>query len=503
MSGTEMILAMDQGTTSSRALVFSPKAEIISLKQEEFTQHYPDDGWVEHDPREIWDSSLRTARQAVEAAEAAQGHIVSLGITNQRETVVIWDRRTGQPIHKALVWQDRRTAEYCKNLKAEGFETDITARTGLLLDPYFSASKIAWLLTHIDGARSAAEAGHLAFGTIDTFLVWQLTGGRTHVTDETNASRTMLYNIHSGEWDPELLRVFNIPASILPEVKPSAADFGVTDARLFGREIPIQGIAGDQQAAAFGQGCDQAGMAKSTYGTGCFLLMHTGETALTSQHRLLTTRACRVSGPAQFALEGSIFIAGAVAQWLRDELRVIASSPETEAIAASLSDTGGVFFVPAFTGLGAPYWDAEARGAVYGLTRQSGRAELIRAALESVAYQTHDLVHALQADGANLTKLRIDGGMSQNNWLAQFIADICDTVLERPANIETTALGAAALAGLKAGIWPHLSEITQSAETLTRFDPNMKADHRAALLKDWDIAVKTTRYRETLRQAGA
>lgn len=500
MSDRKLILAMDQGTTSSRALVFASDGHIVSQQQAEFTQHYPADGWVEHAPEDIWQTSLDTARSAVKMAESQGGAVVSIGITNQRETVLIWDRETGRPIHKALVWQDRRTAERCADMRAAGLERDITARTGLLLDPYFSASKIAWLLDTVDGARSAAEAGKLAFGTVDTYLIWQLTGGRAHVTDETNASRTLLFNIHSGEWDSALLDMFNVPAALLPTVLPSAAHFGETDAAIFGRPIPIQGVAGDQQAAAFGQGCHRAGMAKSTYGTGCFLLMHTGSTPLSSANRLLTTRACRTGGPAQFALEGSIFIAGAVAQWLRDSLAIIDTSPQSEAIAARLTSNGGVYLVPAFTGLGAPYWDAEARGAVYGLTRQSGRAELVRAALESVAYQTRDLVQALQADGANLQEMRIDGGMSQNNWLAQFISDICATDLLRPANIETTALGAAWLAGIQAGLWPADHPPGTENEAPRRFTPNMPVAHRDALLKEWDIAVKTTRYRETLRQ---
>jgi len=496
----ECILALDQGTTSSRALVFSKSAELISLHQETFTQHYPADGWVEHEPDEIWMSTLQSARLAIAEAQASGGEIAAIGITNQRETSLIWDRRTGRPLHRALVWQDRRTAEMCRDMSESGLEPEINKRTGLLLDPYFSASKITWLLDHVEGARAAAEAGHLAFGTVDTFLIWKLTGGRVHVTDETNASRTMLFNIHSGEWDDHLLDLFRIPSALLPEVKPSAAEFGLTDKSVFGSQIPIRGVAGDQQAAAFGQGCHQEGMAKSTYGTGCFLLMHTGHQALNSGHRLLTTRACRTSGLPQFALEGSIFIAGAVVQWLRDSLTLIETAAQSEALAASLSSNGGVYCVPAFTGLGAPYWDAEARGAIFGLTRQSGQAELVRAALESVAYQTHDLVHALKADGARLSHLRIDGGMSQNNWLAQFIADMCDTVLERPANIETTAFGAAGLAAIQSHIWDTSDMSGLNSETLTRFEPVMPKADRQALLKEWEIAVRTTRYHARLRQ---
>ena len=499
MSQAPLILAMDQGTTSSRGLVFNQAGEIVASSQQEFKQHYPADGWVEHDPGDLWRTSIETAQKAVADAEATGGRVETIGITNQRETVLIWDRATGEPIGNALVWQDRRTAKACASLKDDGYESMVSAKTGLLLDPYFSASKIAWLLTNIDGARARAEAGELAFGTVDTFLVWKLTGGRSHVTDETNASRTSLFNIHENAWDQDLLNLFGIPASLLPEVKPSAADFGETEPKLFGRAIPIQGIAGDQQAAAFGQGCTKAGMAKSTYGTGCFLLMHTGTEAITSSNRLLTTRACRTGGTPAFALEGSIFIAGAVAQWLRDALQIIDESPETEAIAAELDSNGGVYLVPAFTGLGAPHWDAEARGAIYGLTRQSGRAEFVRAALESVGYQTADLLKALRSDGAVVGTVRIDGGMSQNNWLAQFISDVADAPLERPANVETTALGAAKLAGIQAGIWPDDESLDALSGGMTSFVPKMATADRKALLREWDIAVKTTRYREELR----
>jgi glycerol kinase len=500
MSQSDLILAMDQGTTSSRGLVFDHSGTIVAVSQQEFPQHYPADGWVEHDPEDIWRSALETARRAMEQAETSSGRVATIGITNQRETVVIWNRETGKPIGNALVWQDRRTADTCAALKADGYEGMITAKTGLLLDPYFSASKIAWMLSNIEGAREKANAGKLAFGTVDTFLIWRLTGGARHVTDETNASRTSLFNIHENDWDQDLLNLFGVPRSILPEVMPSAAEFGQTVPDIFGRAIPIQGVAGDQQAAAFGQGCTKAGMAKSTYGTGCFLLMHTGDQAISSQNRLLTTRACRVSGPPQFALEGSIFIAGAVAQWLRDALKVIRDSPETEAIAAALPNNGGVYLVPAFTGLGAPHWDAEARGAIYGLTRQSGREEIIRAALESVAFQTADLIKALEADGVEAGAVRIDGGMSQNNWLAQFIADVTDTRLQRPKNVETTALGAAKLAGIQAGIWEDGDHLDALSGGMTDFMPEMAPAEREHLLREWDIAVKTTRYREDLRR---
>lgn len=501
MDTTSLIMAMDQGTTSSRALTFDLSGKVVSTSQQEFAQHYPADGWVEHDPDDLWHTSLKTAREALAQAERNGSRVKTIGITNQRETVIVWSRATGRPIARALVWQDRRTASLCDALKKAGHETRVRDRTGLLLDPYFSATKLKWLLDNTEGARKAAERGDLAFGTVDSFLIWHLTGGKVHATDETNASRTLLFNIHTGAWDDDLLALFDIPASLLPSVKPSSADFGETDPALFGRAIPIQGVAGDQQAAAFGQGCVRAGMAKSTYGTGCFLLMHTGSKAVASHHRLLTTRACRTGDTPAFALEGSIFIAGAVAQWLRDALQLIKASPETEAICAAQKDNGGVYLVPAFTGLGAPHWDANARGAIYGLTRQSGRETVIRAALESVAYQTADLVNALQADGAHSSTMRIDGGMSQNNWLAQFIADITNVPLQRPENVETTALGAAKLAGLQAGLWTEGPDLENLSGGLQTFTPRMTAGERHKLLFEWQIAVKTTRYRETLRSA--
>ena len=494
-----LILAMDQGTTSSRALIFDAQANIVSSARQAFTQYFPADGWVEHDPEDIWRTSLETARTALSDAEKQGRRVATIGITNQRETVIVWNRATGKPIHRALVWQDRRTAAACRALQNVGREVMITAKTGLLLDPYFSASKIAWLLDNISGARAAAENGELAFGTVDTFLIWRLTDGRVHATDETNASRTSLFNIHTGKWDDELLALFNIPLSLLPEVKPSAADFGETAPDIFGRAIPINGVAGDQQAAAFGQGCTKAGMAKATYGTGCFVLMNTGAQAVQSTNRLLTTRACRIGDIPQFALEGSIFIAGAVAQWLRDGLQIINDSAESEAIASGLNSNEGVYLVPAFTGLGAPHWDSEARGAIYGLTRGVGRQHIIRAALESVAYQTADLLAALKADGAAADMVRVDGGMSANNWLMQFISDVSNTALERPSNIETTALGAAFLAGLQAGIWHDEAELLTLNGADRLFAAQMSPDGRSALLKQWNIAVKTTRYRAKLQ----
>ncbi len=495
-----LILALDQGTTSSRSVVIDAATRVVASAQKEFTQHYPRDGWVEHDPNDIWESIRETAIDALMQAESkADGRVEAIGITNQRETVLIWNRKTGEPVANALVWQDRRTADMCARLKTDRHEALVTERTGLLLDPYFSATKVAWILDNIAGAREQAQRGELAFGTVDCFLIWKLTGGGEHVTDETNASRTMLFNIHTGAWDPDLLKLFNIPAEVLPDVKISSDTFGETQPELFGRSIPICGVAGDQQSAAFGQGCVSPGMTKVTYGTGSFVLVNTGDTALPSHNRLLTTRACRASGPPQFALEGSIFIAGAVVQWLRDEMKVLATSAESEAIARELGSNQGVYLVPAFTGLGAPHWDAQARGAIYGLTRQSGREAITRAALESVAYQTHDLFVALAADGMAPSIVRVDGGMSLNNWLVQFVSDVTQKQLERPKNVETTALGAAFLAGLKAGIWPDLDGLKAQVEDDASFTPDMESEERNGLLKEWDIAVKTTRYRAALQ----
>lgn len=495
-----LILALDQGTTSSRSVVIDAATRVVASAQKEFTQHYPRDGWVEHDPNNIWESIRDTAIDAVKQAESdGRNRVEAIGITNQRETVLIWNRNTGEPIANALVWQDRRTADMCARLKADGHEALVTERTGLLLDPYFSATKVAWILDNIAGAREQAQRGDLAFGTVDTFLIWKLTGGRQHATDETNASRTMLYNIHTGGWDPDLLKLFDIPAGILPDVKISSDTFGETEPDLFGRRIPIYGVAGDQQSAAFGQGCVSPGMTKVTYGTGSFVLVNTGDTALPSHNRLLTTRACRANGPPQFALEGSIFIAGAVVQWLRDEMKVLTTSAESEAIARELDSNQGVYLVPAFTGLGAPHWDAQARGAIYGLTRQSGREAITRAALEAVAYQTHDLFVALAADGMAPSIVRVDGGMSMNNWLVQFVSDVTQKQLERPKNVETTALGAAFLAGLKAGIWPDLEGLKAQIVDDASFTPDMESQERDGLLQEWDIAVKTTRYRAALQ----
>ena len=494
-----LILTLDQGTTSSRAIIFDAKARIIASHQLEFRQHYPADGWVEHDPEDIWSTTLETARTALKRADAAgAGRVVSIGITNQRETVVVWNRQTGRPVSPAIVWQDRRTTDTCAALHKAGHEADITARTGLIIDPYFSAAKIAWILDHNQGARRAAEAGDLAAGTIDSFLIWRLTGGRRHVTDETNASRTSLYNIHSGAWDAVLLNLFKVPAAILPTVQPSSSDFGETEPDIFGRSIPIGGVAGDQQAAAFGQCCFHAGMSKSTYGTGCFVLTNTGQTAIASTNRLLTTRACRSSDAAEFALEGSIFIAGAVAQWLRDELGVIRNASETEGIAAGMDSNRGVYLVPAFTGLGAPYWEPRARGAVYGLTRASDKNTLVRAAMEAVGYQTADLLNALNADGANVQTLRVDGGMAVNSWLMQFVSDLLDIPVERPVVTETTALGAAFLAGLQSGVFDSIETLETTWQRDAHFHPKMAAANRKTIMAGWTSAIETTLFKARL-----
>jgi glycerol kinase len=488
------ILAIDQGTTSSRAIAFGPDRRPRATAQREFTQIFPAAGQVEHDPAEIWASVRTTVAEVLDRA----GAVRAIGITNQRETVVIWDRATGQPIHNALVWQDRRTADTCSRLRAEGVEPMVTGRTGLLLDPYFSATKVAWLLDHVPGARARAEAGALAMGTIDTFLIWQLTAGRVHATDATNAARTMLYDIRRGVWDPELCRLFGVPMALLPEVRDSNAEFGATDPALFGRAIPILGVAGDQQAAAMGQACFAAGMLKATYGTGCFALLNTGTQVVPSQNRLLTTVAWQIDGEAAYALEGSIFIAGAVVQWLRDGLRLIASAPQTQALAEAADPGQEVIVVPAFTGLGAPWWQPAARGAVYGLTRNSGPAELARAALESVGFQTADLQAAMQDDWARSGAeapagvLRVDGGMSASDHAMQFLADILGAPVDRPQHLETTALGAAWLAGSKLGDWPGRAGFAQDWALERRFVPAMDEARRAARRAAWARAVRAT-----------
>ena len=488
------ILAIDQGTTSSRAILFDENLRVVAAAQEEFPQHYPRPGWVEHDPSDLWSTVAATARAAMEKAGIKAGSIAAIGITNQRETTLIWDRATGHPIHPAIVWQDRRTANTCEALKAAGHEPMITARTGLLLDPYFSATKVKWLLDHVDGARERAEAGELAFGTVDTWLIWNLTGGRVHATDATNAARTMLYNIATGAWDAEICALMGVPMALLPEVKDCAADFGTTRADLFGREIPILGVAGDQQAATVGQACFTPGMMKSTYGTGCFALLNTGADMVPSTNRLLTTIAYQLNGKPTYALEGSIFIAGAVVQWLRDGLKIIRHASETQALAEAAEEAQGVILVPAFTGLGAPYWRPECRGAVYGLTRNSGPAELARAALESVGYQTRDLLDAMRADWGAAADgiLRVDGGMTASDWAMQFLSDILGAPVDRPEVTETTALGAAYLAGLQAGICGAPEDFAKSWALDKRFRPQMDEATRSAKYARWGRAVQAT-----------
>ncbi len=489
MSAT-YILAMDQGTTSSRAIIFDADYSIIAQAQQEFTQHFPDSGWVEHNAADIWHTSLDTARTALKEAGIEPQQIAGIGITNQRETTLLWDRHSGEPIYNAIVWQDRRTADYCTELKQQGHEAMVSNKTGLLLDPYFSATKIAWILDNVDGARARAEAGELAFGTVDSWLLWNLTVGTNHATDATNASRTMLYNIHQGNWDKELLALFNIPSSILPEVKDCATEYGVTN--LLGGEIPILGIAGDQHAATIGQACFTTGMMKSTYGTGCFALLNTGDQAVTSTNRLLTTIAYQLDGNVTYALEGSIFIAGAAVQWLRDGLGIIESAQQSGELAIEADDNQQVYMIPAFTGLGAPWWDAEARGALIGLTRGTGPAEISRAALESVCYQTLDLLKAMQADlGADTdTVLRVDGGMVASDWTMQRLADILQAPVDRPVIAETTALGAAWLAGSKAGLWPDQAGFAKSWRQDKQFTPLMSASERDCKVAGWDNAVR-------------
>jgi len=489
------IMAIDQGTTSSRTIIFDSAMKIVATAQEEFTQHFPNSGWVEHDPADLWGTVVATARGAMERADVAAGDIAAIGITNQRETTLVWDRETGKPVHNAIVWQDRRTEPFCKELRAEGFEAEITNRTGLLADPYFSGTKVQYILNTVDGAKEAAAAGRLMFGTVDCYLIWKLTGGTAHVTDATNAARTMLYNIREGRWDEVICERFGIPMSMLPEVRDCASDFGMTRSDLFGAEIPIMGVAGDQQAATVGQACFDAGMLKSTYGTGCFALLNTGDTLVESQNRLLGTIAYQFDGKPTYALEGSIFIAGAVVQWLRDGLKIIREARETQPLAEKADPAQDLYLVPAFTGLGAPYWDAECRGAVYGLTRGSGPAEFAKAALESVGFQTRDLSEAMRADwtasgGDNV--LRVDGGMSASDWTMQFLADILGAPVDRPEVLETTALGAAWLAGQRAGVYPDQAGFAQTWALDRRFEPAMDAATRDARYAGWKDAVART-----------
>ncbi len=485
------VLAIDQGTTSTRAVVFDEARRPVAQASQEFPQSYPAPGWVEHDPLDLWSTAAATARAAIEQAGLHAGDIAALGLTNQRETTLLWDRASGKPLYPAIVWQDRRTTPACRALAAAGHEAAVTARTGLLLDPYFSATKLAWLLDNVEGARSRAARGELAFGTVDSWLLWNLTGGKVHATDATNAARTMLYDIHAGEWSAELCALFDIPEAVLPEVRDCADDFGETRADLFGRPIPILGVAGDQQAAAMGQACFAPGMVKSTYGTGCFALLNTGETPVASRNRLLTTVAARLNGRTTYALEGSIFIAGAVVQWLRDGLGLVRRAEETQPLAEAADPESGVVLVPAFTGLGAPYWAPDCRGAIFGLTRNSGPAELARAALESVGFQTRDLLEAMQADWpeAGEAVLRVDGGMSASDWTMQFLADITGAPVDRADVLETTALGAAWLAGHRAGLYPGPEEAMAAWARDRRFAPAMGDKTRAARYAAWKRAV--------------
>lgn len=490
---TGNVLAIDQGTTSSRAILFADQANINTVAQQEFTQHFPNSGWVEHDAMEILDTVLATVREVLEKSDAGLPP-AAIGITNQRETTIIWDRETGKPIHNAIVWQDRRTAPFCEELRAAGLEPLFTERTGLLLDPYFSGTKIRWLLDNVSGAREAAEAGKLAFGTVDSFLIWHLAGNKRHVTDATNASRTLCYNISTNQWDEELLEHLGIPASLMPDVLDCADDFGVTDPAIFGSAIPILGVAGDQQAATIGQACFEPGMFKSTYGTGCFAILNTGSDQVQSENRMLTTIAYRLNGKTTYALEGSIFIAGAAVQWLRDGLRIIANAHESGDLADKADEHHRVYLVPAFTGMGAPHWDAEARGAIFGLTRNSGPAEFARAALESVCYQTRDLLQAMQRDwsASSDTVLRVDGGMVASDWTMQFLSDILNAPVDRPKILETTALGAAWLAGERAGVWPDAAGFSKGWALDRRFEPSMPQKNREALYAGWNDAVSRT-----------
>jgi glycerol kinase len=484
------LLSIDQGTTSSRAMLFDESGKACYTAQKEFTQHFPNDGWVEHDPEEIWTTTLAVVIDALSKAKQDDIAVAAIGITNQRETTVVWDRATGKPIYNAIVWQDRRTADYCETLRAQGKESTITSKTGLLLDPYFSGTKINWILNHVEGARDRAKLGELAFGTIDSFLIWRLTEGAVHATDATNASRTMLFNIHQQSWDDELLELLEVPPSLLGDVKDSCANFGTTSHALLGVEIPIGGVAGDQQAALIGQACFEPGMIKSTYGTGCFMMLNTGNHAIESKNRLLTTVAYRLNGVTTYALEGSIFVAGAAIQWLRDGIGIIDTAAQTEDMAASLASNSGVYLVPAFTGLGAPHWDPDARAAIFGMTRDTGPAELVRATLESVCYQTSDLLDAMNGDGQAPLTIRIDGGMVQNNWLCGFLADILGVNVERPFETETTALGAAYLAGLHIGIYDSLDDIAKNWQSDSLFKPNMEESKRSLLLAGWHKAVR-------------
>ena len=489
------LLALDQGTSSSRSILFDDQGRVVSMAQREFTQHFPQPGWVEHDPEEIWSTQLATAREALASAGVPASQVRALGITNQRETTVVWDRRSGQPIHRAIVWQDRRTEPLCTQWREAGHAERVRAATGLVIDPYFSGTKIRWILDHVDGAHLAAARGELAFGTIDSWLLWKLTGGRVHATDVSNAARTMLFDIRHNRWDHELLGLMHVPDSLLPQVHPSSHPYGETDPALLGAAVPIGGVAGDQQSALFGQACFRAGLAKNTYGTGCFMLMHTGEAFQHSRNGLLTTSAAQRDATPQFALEGSVFIGGAVVQWLRDGLHAIQSSHEVQALAQSVPDAGGVMMVPAFTGLGAPYWQAQARGAIVGLTRGSTMAHIARAALESIAFQSAALLQAMDRDvqaagGVPVTELRVDGGACVNDLLMQFQADLLGIPVVRPQVIETTALGAAYLAGLSTGVWTDLGQLERQWQVQRRFMPTLSRERAAQRMQEWEHAVR-------------
>lgn len=493
-----MVLAIDQGTTSSRAIVFGPDQSIVSVAQQEFTQHFPKSGWVEHDCEEIWESVVAVCREALDKAKLSAGQIAAIGITNQRETTLIWDRKTGKPVHHAIVWQDRRTADFCAELKSQGHEAEVTERSGLLLDPYFSGTKVRWLLDNVPELRARADAGELAFGTVDTFLIWRLTGGKRHVTDATNAARTLMYNIGDNCWDDHLLAMLDVPKSLLPEVLDCAADFGVTEADILGAEVPIYGVAGDQQAATIGNACFEPGMFKSTYGTGCFALLNTGKDKVASKNRMLTTIAYRLNGETTYALEGSIFMAGATVQWLRDGLKIIDTASQTGDMADAADDEQNIYLVPAFTGLGAPYWDADARGAIFGMTRNTGPNEFARAALQAVCYQTRDLLQAMHVDwpaatsGSGNTVLRVDGGMVASDWTMQYLADMLDAPVDRPTMLETTALGVAWLAGARAGVWPDQQKFSETWARDRRFEPQMADAVREARYDGWKDAVART-----------
>ena len=490
-----IILAIDQGTTSTRSMTFGTDGVPRQTVRREFAQHYPQSGWVEHDAEDIWRDTVATLK---EAAEADGGKVAAIGITNQRETVVVWDRKTGEPVHNAIVWQDRRTAKLCAELKADGNEPLVRERTGLILDPYFSGTKLKWILDNVDGVRARADKGELAFGTIDSFLLWRLTGGKVHATDASNASRTLLFDIHKGAWDPDMLRMLDIPESLLPEVKNNSTIFGETTSDLLGRAVPIGGMAGDQQAAVVGQACFQRGDAKSTYGTGCFVLLNTGKEAVTSKNGMLTTIAYQLDGEITYALEGSIFVAGAAVKWLRDGLGLINRAADTDDMATKLDGNGGVYMVPAFVGLGAPHWDPDARASITGLTFAATGSHIARAALESVAYQTADLMNAMVADGArDARQIRVDGGMAANDWFCQFLANMLDTDVVRPANIETTAAGAAFLAGMAVGIWNGPDDIAAAWKEDRIFNPTMNTEERKALMAGWQDAVDRTSSRKT------